>query len=102
MDSVVVHLRDVTEKQVTEFLQCAYPFQHGPPWIDAVSGDAALFINLYSNASVECEPEQPAKVVAALGVEPCRRPSVAVGFRICATALLVTGWVLSSAFHIPA
>ncbi len=70
MDSVVVHLRDVTEKQVTEFLECAYSFQHGPPWIDAVSGDAALFINLYPNARAEFEPEQWAKVVAALGFEP--------------------------------
>jgi hypothetical protein len=70
MDSVVVHLRDATEKQVTDFLGCAYPFQQGPPWIFEQSGDACLYINVYSEARQEYEPQVWAGVVAALGAEP--------------------------------
>ena len=70
MRSVFVHLRDVTEDEVAEFLQRTYPFQQGPPWICHIAGDPCLYINFYRDHLIEMDPEDLAVLETVLGGRP--------------------------------
>jgi hypothetical protein len=70
MRSVIFHLRDASEEEVAQFLQRAFPFQAGPPWICDVEGDPCLYIDLYRDGPNEYEPKDWARLVDALGCAP--------------------------------
>ena len=70
MRSFFVHLRDATEREVTEFLQRTFPFQQGPPWIYEVDGDPCLYIAFYRDRQMEFESEELVALSKALGKAP--------------------------------
>ena len=70
MRSVFIHLRPAAEPEVAAFLQRAYPFQPGPPWILDEAGDAVLYIDIYRDMNTEFEVEDWLALIACLGGEP--------------------------------
>jgi hypothetical protein len=66
--SVVVHLRDTNENDVTELLRLTYPPHVGPRWIADIGGDACLYITFYRDGPLEAGDWK--RLVEAFGGEP--------------------------------
>lgn len=70
MESIIIYLWDTNEEKVASFLQDAYPFQKGPPWIDELDGDACLYINFYHDLHMEHDSNEIAEIRSLFGSEP--------------------------------
>lgn len=70
MRSVVVFLRDVTEIEVTAYLQQAYTGQEGPPWVALLDGEAYLYIYMYRDGPTEYESDVWLDIIRQSGGEP--------------------------------
>lgn len=69
MRSVFVFLRDTTETAVKSYLDSEYPEQR-EPWVEFISGDPCLYINLYYVNPLEFEPSDWSEFIRQFGGEP--------------------------------
>lgn len=72
MRSIIVHLRDVTEAKVADFLSQHYPPMSGwaAPWTIPLDNFPVLFIDIYRDMSSEFEVEGWVALIECLGIEP--------------------------------
>jgi hypothetical protein len=81
MRTILVHLREALEEEVTDYLSHTYPFQPGPPWVLDAAGDAVLYINLYQDLGTEYSDEDKMALVEFLDREPMVSVSVDISGR---------------------
>ncbi len=70
MRSVLVHLRDAAEAEVTAFLSRRYPSPEPGSWVLTQKDDPVLYVSIYRDMNTEFEVEQWFALVECLGAEP--------------------------------
>ncbi|EGF92699.1 hypothetical protein ABI_11360 [Asticcacaulis biprosthecium C19] len=70
MRSVIVHLIETTEAEVSAFLETRYPTQAGPPWVALSNNEQCLYINFYTHLLEEAGPDELSELERRLGLMP--------------------------------
>ncbi|ESQ76128.1 hypothetical protein [Asticcacaulis sp. AC402] len=73
MRSVIVHLIETTEAEVSAFLETQYPTQAGPPWVALSNNDPCLYFNFYTYLLEEAGPDKLSELERRLGLMPSIR-----------------------------